>query len=180
MTKYFSNIELISVNCVQPELSVKALLYSSKDIIFKKLKLFSHYKPNNLPPHIEFIQIEKQTHSSMNYFSMHELPKYIEEDYMLSIHDDGFIINPHLWTDEFLNYDYVGAPWPNEATWCPVNRVGNGGFVLKSKKFMHLETHLPYTNENNDVHITNTQYEYFTKNGCTYAPVEIAMKFSNT
>ena len=32
------NIELISVNCVYPEDSVKALLYSSKDINFSKIK----------------------------------------------------------------------------------------------------------------------------------------------
>ena len=25
---------------------------------------------------------------------------------------DGHIVNPHLWTNEFLKYDYIGAPWP--------------------------------------------------------------------
>ena len=43
-----SNIDLISVNCVDPENSVRALLYSSKDIEFGSLKLFAHYKPNNI------------------------------------------------------------------------------------------------------------------------------------
>jgi hypothetical protein len=32
--------------------------------------------------------------------------------------------------DEFLNYDYVGAPWPHRR-----NEVGNGGFSLRSKAF---------------------------------------------
>lgn len=32
--------------------------------------------------------------------------------------------------DEFLKYDYIGAPWPHLG-----NRVGNGGFSLRSKDF---------------------------------------------
>jgi hypothetical protein len=96
---------------------------------------------------------------------------------MLSIQDDGFIINPHLWTDEFLEYDYIGAPWP-ALHWCNKNRVGNGGFVLKSKKFMDIEQTLPSTNAHNDVLVTNTYFDYFTYYGCKYAPIELAAKFS--
>lgn len=32
--------------------------------------------------------------------------------------------------DEFLSFDYVGAPWPHRR-----NQVGNGGFSLRSKAF---------------------------------------------
>lgn len=172
-----NNIELLSVNCVYPENSVKALLYSSKDINFAKIKLLSHYKPTNLPSDIEFIEIEKQTHNSMNVFSIKELPLYLSEDYALSIHDDGFIINPHLWMDEFLNYDYIGAPWP-KFEWCTRNRVGNGGFVMKSKKFYNLEKEINVINGHNDWLVTNVYYEYFVGNGCKYAPVDVALKFS--
>lgn len=172
-----NNIDLISINCVNPEESVKALLYSSKQIQFGSIKLFAHYKPNNLPDHIEYIQTEKLTHDTINWFALNELPKFINNEYMLSIHDDGFVINPHLWTDEFLKYDYIGAPWP-ALDWCSKNRVGNGGFVLKSKKFMNIEQILPNTNLHNDVLVTNTYFDYFTYHGCKYAPVDVAAKFS--
>jgi hypothetical protein len=171
------NIELISLNCVYPENSVKALLYSSKEIEFSKIKLLSHYKPANLPSHIEFIKIDKQTHSSLNVFGIKELPSYMTEDYFLSIHDDGFVINPHLWTDEFLEYDYIGAPWPS-LPWCSRNRVGNGGFVMKSRKFYKLEEKINLINGHNDVLVTNEYYDYFTQNGCKYAPIDVACKFS--
>lgn len=175
--KKLLNIDLISINCVNPEQSVKALMYSSREIEFGSIKLFAHYKPNNLPDKIEFIQTEKLTHESINTFALRILPEYIKSDYMLSIHDDGFVINPHLWTDEFFEYDYIGAPWPS-LEWCNKNRVGNGGFVLKSRKFMNLEQILPETNEHNDLYVTNTHYELFKMYGCKYAPIEVAAKFS--
>lgn len=176
--KKLLNIDLISINCVNPEQSVKALLYSSSQIEFGSIKLFAHYKPDNLPDKIEFIQTEKLTHDSINTFALKILPKYINNEYMLSVQDDGFIINPHLWDDIFLDYDYIGAPWPVGLEWCSRNRVGNGGFVLKSKRFMNLEETIPYTNAHNDVLVTNTYYDYFTYHGCKYAPVDVAVKFS--
>ena len=44
---------------------------------------------------------------------------------------DSWIINPQQWTDQFLDYDYVGAPW----LWHTDNyQVGNGGFALHSRQ----------------------------------------------
>jgi hypothetical protein len=176
--KDLSQIDLVSVNCVNPEESVKALLYSSEQIKFNSIKLLAHYRPTNLPDHIEYVEIPKQTHATMNWFHLNTLPKHISSKYMLSIQDDGFIINPHNWDDGFLKYDYIGAPWPIGHEWCKRNRVGNGGFVLKSKKFLNLEEAIPYTDAHNDVLVTNTYYDYFKQNGCKYAPIEVAAKFS--
>ena len=77
----------------------------------------------------------------------------------------------------FLKYDYIGAPWPN-FDWCKTNRVGNGGFVLKSKKFYKLEQKITQINGHNDVVVTNTYYNHFINNECKYAPLDVACKFS--
>jgi len=54
-----------------------------------------------------------------------------EENFFLNIHSDGFAVNKNSWDNRFLDYDYIGAPWP----FClPGQRVGNGGFSLRSKK----------------------------------------------
>lgn len=172
-----SNIDIISINCVNPEESVKALLYSCEKIKFGSVKLFSHIKPKNLPDSFEFIQTEKFTHDTINWFALNSLPRYIKNDFVISIHDDGFILNPDNWTDEFLKYDYIGAPWP-ALPWCEKNRVGNGGFVLYSKKFLNYCLSIPKTTKHNDVVITNEYYDFFLNNGCKYAPLEIACKFS--
>src|SRR6516165_4965582 len=42
----------------------------------------------------------------------YELPKYIETEFMLFIEWDAGIHNPKRWSSIFLEYDYIGAPWP--------------------------------------------------------------------
>jgi hypothetical protein len=73
-----------------------------------------------------------------------DLFKYIETTHLLNIQWDGFVVRPSAWDPEFLKYDYIGAPWkvhPHHH-WPPFpdvtenNRVGNGGFSLRSKKLM--------------------------------------------
>src|SRR3990167_8493029 len=43
---------------------------------------------------------------------IYELSSYIDTDFALLIHGDGYVINPSAWSDRFLDYDFVGAPWP--------------------------------------------------------------------
>jgi len=169
------NITILSYNCVNPIQSIKALLYSSKDIDFGEMILVSNEKPDRLPDNIKFIKTKLKSYLDSSKFTYTELPDIIKTDYYLGIHADGFVINPHLWRDEFFQYDYIGAPWKWEGR---RNRVGNGGFVLKSNKFIQLTRNLTFMNQCDDGELTNTYYDYFIQNGCKYAPVEVAMKFS--
>lgn len=165
------NVTLVCVNGVNPELGVKALRYSSKDIKFAKLILLSHYKPDNIGSDIEFKKIVKLTHETSCLMTLKGLYHVIDTDYCLSIHDDGFIINPQLWTNEFLEYDYIGAPWNGKI-------VGNGGFCLKSKKFIDLCQQVPWNGEHDDWLVSVTYRDFFKKNGCKFAPFDLALKFA--
>jgi hypothetical protein len=175
MKKQLKNITLLSYNPVDPIRSIKALLYSSRDIEFARMVLVSRTKPKELPDFIDFVHTNNTTHQESSHFVYNSLPNIVDTEYMLSIHDDGFVINPHLWRDEFLDYDYIGAPW--RELWMR-NRVGNGGFVLKSNRFIQLTRNLTYLGKHEDGELTNDYYDYFTANGCRYAPVHVAMKFS--
>lgn len=57
----------------------------------------------------------------------------ITSGHALYVQWDGMANKPERWTDDFLNYDYIGAPWPNEPEG---ENVGNGGFSLRSKKLL--------------------------------------------
>jgi len=68
----------------------------------------------------------------------------------------------------FLNYDYVGAPWINK------NKVGNGGLSLRKKSAM-----LKIINENPLNIKGDIQEDYFFSDLCYNKPtVELAKEFS--
>ena len=168
------NVTLVCANCIEPTTAYKALKYSCKNIKFGRVILFSHIPPTKIIPEIEYIQIPKFDHLGSCYFHLKEFNKYVNTEFCLSIHDDGFIINPHLWSDEFFKYDYIGAPWPDIYK----HRVGNGGFCLKSKKFLDLCQPLNWQGQHDDGFTCIDNYEYFVQNGCKFAPVDVAYKFA--
>jgi len=94
-----------------------------------------------------------------------------------------------MWKDEWLEYDYLGAPWgivPN--TYIANNgetvRVGNGGFSLRSKFLMDLPFNQGFRLrseqgwQNEDGNICCYYRKEFLKLGIKYAPVEVAAEFS--
>lgn len=52
--------------------------------------------------------------------------------HMLVMQYDGWVLDAERWNPAWLEYDYIGAPWP----WQPGRQVGNGGFSLRSTKMM--------------------------------------------
>lgn len=61
-------------------------------------------------------------------FCIRDLHAHFDTSHCLLIQSDGYILNPCAWTDRWLKYDYIGAPWH------PAGIVGNGGFSLRSRK----------------------------------------------
>ena len=58
----------------------------------------------------------------------YDLPPLVKTSHMLLIQWDSWIWKPEMWRDEFLKYDFIGAPW-----WYRDGKnVGNSGFALKS------------------------------------------------
>ena len=172
------NVTIICVDGVNPHIGLKALKYSIRHIDFAKNLLISHIKPDNIPDNISFQEIPKLTHDTYSQFMLHELYKYVDTDYCLTIHDDGFIINPHLWSDEFLEYDYIGAPWYHTVPYYGQKyRVGNGGFSLRSKKLVNLCRNIK-TNSHEDANISIRNRDLLEHYGCKFPSVEVAMRFS--
>jgi len=169
------NITLICIDGVNPNIGVKAVKYSMREINFAKNLILSHIKPDNMPDNIIFEEIPKLTHDTYSQFVLNRLHEYVDTDYVLLINDDGFVINPHLWDDEFLKYDYIGAPWRAHY---PHARVGNGGFSLRSKKFLKLCSQLTWNGGHEDAECCIFNKPFFLQNGCKYAPLEVAMRFS--
>lgn len=110
-------------------------------------------------------------------FMCQELWRYITTSHVLVIQHDGFVLDASAWTDEFLEYDYIGAPWDYKDG----RNVGNGGFSLRSKRLQHILATDPaieiYGPE--DEVICRLYRKYLeTKHGIRFAPESLAHKFS--
>jgi hypothetical protein len=109
-----------------------------------------------------------------NRFVNYVVPKHINTEYAMSVHADGFPICPDLWRDEFLSYDYIGAPWTDLV-------VGNGGFNIESRKLLTLKQEIPDAGAReigSDDGICRTHRGWLEARGIRFAPPEIAALFS--
>lgn len=187
------NITIVSINTRDPELSVKAIERSCKYINFAKAILLSDNKIKH--DFIETIIIDKiNSLPEYSYFCVKELNKFVDTDFCLLVQPDGFVTNPLMWSDNFLKYDYIGAPWDillsRQALYnCGIyiqdlNKVpiivGNGGFSLRSKKLLHECSLVEYKNTNipEDNFVTISNRENFKQKGIKYADVITAKRFS--
>lgn len=188
-----SNVTLIAVTSVNIYSTIKAIKYSMRDIDFGEVTLVTHKKPIFLPSDITYQYIEKIDNiDKFNYAMVFDLYKYVHKEYALLVHADGFVVNPSSWRDDFLEYDYIGAPWPfpkegdeisyrdEEGT---LYRVGNS-VSLRSKKLMELPGKIEMKWEkfhgwyNEDGFICVNRRKKFEEYGCKYASPELAAHFS--
>jgi hypothetical protein len=157
---------------------------------FGAIKFLSHERPENLP---EFIQFEQCTELKSIYdfdcYAFRELGKHVETSHMLMVQDHGIIIHPEVWEDDWLQYGFIGAPWPERPEFISVStgemvRSGNGGFSLRSKELLELpkKLNLPVVSDRgytNDDGLANSYYrKTFKENGIKYPDVSVAVKFS--
>lgn len=119
--------------------SITAINHCMSVADFAKVKILSCI--DNQHNEAECIKIPPTTKEGYNRFCVENLTHYIDTDFCLTVQHDGFIIDPSRWNMSFTKYDYIGAPWPDNTS---VNQVGNGGFSMRSKKFLDISSELVY------------------------------------
>lgn len=62
----------------------------------------------------------------------YDLPLHVRTSHALCIQWDSWVVHTDMWREDYLQYDYVGAPW----WYTDGMNVGNGGFCLRSSKLM--------------------------------------------
>ena len=162
----------------------------NKKFKFDKMRILigsdDYDKLYNINENIELITIPKINLNEYNNFCVHKLKYYVDTDYMMMIQLDGYPIRPDKWTDEFYECDYIGAPWlsTGEHTWVNATgySVGNGGFCLRSKKFLDESSKINYDKNihrwNEDGFLCCFAGNYLRQRGIVFADEELASKFS--
>lgn len=202
-----SDITLVCISSIKIEESIKAIQHCLEKCEFYDAKFIT----DKSLPDISNIKIERcQPLTSLQCYSdfiLTKLHNYIDSSHCLLIQDHAFVSNPKAWTNEFLNYDYIGSPWPLhlihqlmlnlrigfDLHGQPFNtildlenydahnyRVGNGAFSLRSKKLLQLISNFDkkYPNKPEDNIISIYEKKTLESNGIKIAPVEIASKFA--
>ena len=113
---------------------------------------------------IKIEKLQKEFNDTYSEITLKLCPKHCVEDYNLIVQYDGFAVNEDAWFDNFLEYDYIGAPWKD-------NKVGNGGFSLRSKKLYNALLQLnPETNSNL---YDEPKINYVINDGKKYIPEDV-------
>lgn len=191
MKRTLPTVTLLGIDCVNIERLILAGDISQEHIEFAEVKLLTSLPA---PMGTDVVSIP-HIGSTEEYsrFVIEKLDEYVATPHVLIIQYDGFILNPDAWDDAFLTYDYIGAPWfvrepsiknfgfPEEARGIWV--VGNGGFSLRSKKFLNTCKELAkqgafaeYHPE--DVSLCVWNRALLESEGLHFAPVDVAKRFS--
>ena len=185
-----SDITLLAVanhqDVDQTQISLKI---SSQNIEFGAIKLITSAQPKIKYPDIEYVSIQPLNFLDYNRFMMKDLHKYFKTSHCLYVQSDSFVVNSNLWKKEFLEFDYIGAPWSdkvhinNLVLNMEKNPVGNGGFSLRSRKLLETTTKINFDSlkfpiKSEDVLICHYLYKKMLDNGIHFAPPKLAAQFS--
>jgi hypothetical protein len=172
-------VTLCAVDTRAPVLAAQALLHSMRQVDFGRVLLFTHaWVPPVVLPGVEIVEIEPiGSGAEYSQFVLRKLPTYIRSSHALIAQWDGFVLDASAWSDEFLVHDYVGAPWPEQ----PEHRqVGNGGFSLRSRRFLQAGLDLRITAEHPEDQVMCRDFRPFLEevHGISFAPPRLARRFA--
>ena len=186
-----SNVTLLAATSSEMDAAQISMRISLHNIKFGAAKLLCSSAPQKKYPDIEYISIPPMNSvDDYNQMIFQNLHKYFETSHCLIVQADSFVVNSDLWKDEFLEFDYIGGPWPNKIQVNPnlvlhleKNPVGNGGFSLRSHKLAKTTAKINFNSLNfpikaEDVVICYFLYQEMIDNGIRFAPPKLAAQFS--
>lgn len=173
------NITLVVIDSYQYKATEWAINHTRKFFPNNPLVVISDQ--DFYPARTKFVQVPKFNKQQHSLICLAGVTEHVETTHALFIQWDGMPAHADNWRDEFMDYDYIGAPWP----WYPEPyTVGNGGFSLRSKKLLELTPmlHQEFGREEwrwlEDGMIGITFRDWLVSQGIKFAPTELAAKFS--
>jgi hypothetical protein len=172
-----SDVTLVAATSVALPATIRAIRASLAEAEFGQVLLFSDKRPDNLEDPISWRQIQPLA-SRLDYsrFMLRGLAEHVVTSHALCIQWDGYVLNGRAWQRHFLEFDYIGAPWPH---FSDGYNVGNGGFSLRSKRLLEACTKLPLSDGKlEDILICRVRRPELEAEGIRFAPERTARHFS--
>ena len=167
----------VVIDTLNYELSAHALRKSQREFAVTNVLVFSDDQTRW--PDTEIIKIpEIKSTADYNKVIFFEVPKHLKTDYAIFIQYDGYVLSGMHFSEFFLNYDYIGAPWPHHQEF----NVGNGGFSLRSARLINAVQDFILPDDLNSAEdVVLCRYlraRLEDKIGLQFAPKSMAEKFS--
>jgi hypothetical protein len=191
LKKYLKDVTLIAYSSHEVQETIVSLQKCQEGLDFFEVKLLTHEQPINLPKNIIYEYAPEINHiNDFNLYMFKFLGTHVNTAHALYVQAHSWILHPELWDDNWLQYDYIGSPWPYKedayVAWGSGKHIrnGNGGFSLRSSRIMSIpyDHDLPLLREqgwtNEDGNICSYYSELMLALDVKYAPVEIAAKFA--
>lgn len=178
MRPSLGDITLVAVTSVALEPTVRALRASMRQAHFSRVLLLSDSAPlGSIEREVEWRPIDRlASRRDYSRFMLRDLAPHIETSHALCVQWDGFVLDGTRWNPSFLDYDYIGAPWPH---FDDEYKVGNGGFSLRSRRLLDACSTLPFENgEAEDIVISRACRPLLEQRGIRFPPESLARQFS--
>lgn len=170
-------VTLVAVDTRSPVLAAQALARCMQGIDFARVVLFTQGAPV-VPPGIELCD-SGPVRSGADYsrFVLRRLPAEVTSSHVLVAQWDGFVLDPAAWRDDFLDWDYVGAPWADRRGDAS---VGNGGFSLRSQRLLQAGLDPRIVQEHPEDIVLTVHYRALLEreHGVRFAPRALARRFA--
>lgn len=150
---------------------VNAYPFDSVTVFTDQISYWPQYKTVEIPK-IKSIE-------DYNRIILQDIGRHTDTDFILVIQFDGFILNASAFSEQYFDYDYIGAVWPNYED----RKVGNGGFSWRSRKLVQAVSQIEYlraAGEAEDLFICRTMRGVLERDhGCRFAGETVANQFSH-
>ncbi len=167
----------MAVDTRAPQLAVQALQHCMAGIHFAQVLLFTQGRLA-LPPGMEQRDSGRiASGADYSHFVLRRLPYEVQTSHVLVAQWDGFVADASAWRDEFLDHDYIGAPWADRAGDAA---VGNGGFSLRSRRLLLAGLDPRIEHEHPEDVMLAQRYRTLLEreHGVRFAPLAVARRFA--
>lgn len=170
------SVSLICLDTRDPDLAVYAMQRCLAQARFGEAILLTKTGYQSPDPRIRAVPVTPiRNIAEYSAFMVRDLGQHFTGSHALVMQWDSFVLDAQAWDPAFLDYDYIGAPWPDRA-----HPVGNGGFSLRSARlYRALQDERITDFQPEDYCICDLHHDLLvTEHGIRFAPLDMARRFA--
>jgi len=104
-------VTLLTVTSTDIDRTHAILVHCAQNIEFGAVKMLCSRLPVTTDPGVQYIRIAPIDFYGYSRLMIESLNSYVQTNHCLIVQADGFVLDPNRWREQFLEYDYIGAPW---------------------------------------------------------------------